>query len=90
MPRMALINYIKDLYENEELSLCEIARKTGHSFEIVRKYAERTDWNEEVRPNSGPQNYPVLGTYIPIIDESLEGDCKVPRKQRHTSKRMTA
>ena len=39
MLRMAQIKYIKDLYENEETSLREICRITGHSFETVRKYA---------------------------------------------------
>ena len=41
MLRMAQIKYIKDLYENEEASLREICRITGHSFETVRKYAYR-------------------------------------------------
>ena len=37
MLRMAQKEYIKDLYENEEKSLREISRITGHSFETVRK-----------------------------------------------------
>lgn len=40
---MAQIEYIKDLYENEELSSREIARRTGHSFKTVRKYAYQED-----------------------------------------------
>ena len=36
---MAQIDYIKDLYENEDLSLREISRRTGHSFQTVQKYA---------------------------------------------------
>ena len=37
MLRMAQIEYIKDLYENEEVSLREISRRTGLSFETVQK-----------------------------------------------------
>lgn len=39
-------------------------------------------------PNVEPENYPVLGKYIPIINEWLEGDSKVPRKKRHTATRI--
>ena len=44
---MAQQQYIKDLYENEEVSLREIARRTGLSFQIVQKYAYKENWNEE-------------------------------------------
>lgn len=84
MLRMAQIQYIKDLYENEEKSLREISRITGHSFETVRKYAYQTNWSEDHLPNIEPQSYPVLGEFIPVIDKWLEADRKVPRKQRHT------
>jgi len=86
--RMAQIQYIKDQYENEEVSLREISRKTGHSFETVRKYAYQEDWREDRLPDVEPKSYPVLEDYIPIIDQWLEADRKVPRKQRHTSKRI--
>ena len=36
---MAQQQYIKDLYENEEVSLREIARRTKVSFQTVQKYA---------------------------------------------------
>ena len=44
---MAQVQYIKDLYENEEKSLREISRITGHSFETVQKYAQKENWNED-------------------------------------------
>ena len=47
MLRMAQVNNIKDLYENEDLSLREISRKTGHSFKTVQKYAYQLDWSED-------------------------------------------
>ena len=88
MLRMAQIQYIKDQYENEEASLREIARKTGHSFETVRKYAYQEDWRGDKLPDIEPQSYPILEKFIPTIDEWLEADRKIPRKQRHTSKRI--
>lgn len=84
MLNMAQIQYIKDLYESEEASLREISRRTGHSFETVQKYAYQTDWNEDSLPDVEPQNHPMLGEYIPVINEWLEADRKAPRKQRHT------
>ena len=88
MLRMAQIKYIKDLYENEEASLREICRRTGHSFETVKKYAQREDWWEEKLPNLEAQRYPNLEKYIPSIDEWMEADRKLPRKQRHTAMRI--
>ena len=81
---MAQIKYIKDLFENEEASLREISRITGHSFGTVRKYAYQENWSEDNLPDIEPQSYPVLRDYIPIIDKWLEEDRKAPRKQRHT------
>ncbi|NCB24117.1 MAG: IS21 family transposase [Bacteroidia bacterium] len=81
---MAQINHIKDLYENEDLSLREIQAKTGHSFRTVRKYAYQLNWSEDNLPNTEPQSYPILGDFIPLINQWLEDDRKTPRKQRHT------
>ncbi len=88
MLRMAQIDYIKDLYENEDLSLREISRRTGHSFQTVQKYAYQEDWSAEQLPNLEAENYPNLEKYIPSIDEWMEADRKLPRKQRHTAMRI--
>ena len=85
MLRMAQIDYIKDLYENEDLSLREISRRTGHSFQTVQKYAYQENWSAEQLPNLEAENYPNLEKYIPSIDE---WDRKLPRKQRHTAMRI--
>ena len=84
MLNMAQIEYIKHLYENEGKSLREIAKITGKDFRTVQKYAYRNDWNPKVLPNVEPENYRVLGSYIPTINEWLEQDAREPRKQRHT------
>lgn len=88
MLRMAQIDYIKDLYENEDLSLREISRRTGHSFQTVQKYAYQENWSAEQLPNLEAENYPNLEKYIPSIDEWMEADRKLPRKQRHTAMRI--
>jgi len=85
---MAKIEYIKDLYENEGLSLREIARQTKKDFRTVQKYAYQNDWNPAVKLKMEPEDYPVLGEYIPTINEWLEGDEREPRKQRHTISRV--
>lgn len=87
--RMAQQQYIKDLWENEDLSLREISRQTGFSFQTVQKYAYQEDWSKEKLPDLEPSHYPVLEEYIPVINEWLEADQKVPRKQRHTAKRIS-
>lgn len=85
---MAQKQYIKHLYENEEMSLREIARKTKLCFQTVQKYAYMENWSPENLPNVNANNYPVLKDYITIIDSWLEDDIRQPRKQRHTVKRI--
>lgn len=84
MLKMAQVQYIKHLYENEEKSLREISRITEHSFQTVQKYAYQEDWSADNLPDIEPKSYPVLGDYIPVVDSWLEADRKIPRKQRHT------
>ena len=86
--RMTQVEYIKDLYENEGLSLREIARRTNKDFRTVQKYAYRNNWNPPVEPKMQPEDYPVLGEYIPTINAWLEQDEREPRKQRHTITRI--
>ena len=85
---MAQQQYIKHLYEKEEKSYAEIARTTNLNYRTVRKYALKDDWSEDKLPNLEPESYPVLGEFIPTINEWLEKDKLVPRKQRHTGKRI--
>ena len=85
---MAQAEDIKHLYENEGKSLREIAKIVHMNFRTVQKYAYRDDWNPQVVPSTNPEDFPVLGEYIPIIDEWLEQDEREPRKQRHTISRI--
>ena len=88
MMRMTEVEYIKDLYEKEGLSLREIARRTRKDFRTVQKYAYRDNWNPSVQMSMDPKDYPILGAHIPVINEWLEQDELEPRKQRHTISRV--
>jgi len=55
---MLQIEYIKDLYENEGLSLREIAKRTHTDFRTVQKYAYQNDRNPPVKLNIQPEEYP--------------------------------
>lgn len=84
---MASINYIKDLYENEGKSFTEIAKRLEIDPRTVKKYALMDDWSyEESRVRKS--TYRVLGPYIEIINKWLDDDTKIPRKQRHTARRI--
>jgi len=85
---MARIEYIKHLYEDEGKSLREIAEIVGVNFRTAQKYATKYDFNTGDLPNVNPENFPVLGPYISIIDGWLENDRREPRKQRHTAMRI--
>lgn len=88
MLRMPKVEYIRDLYENEGKSLRAIARETKTDFRTVQKYAYRDNWSPPVQIKMHPEEYPVLGEYIPAINEWLEQDEREPRKQRHTITRV--
>ena len=87
MIRMAKRMCIKEMYE-EGKSKNEISRRLGLNYRTVSKYAEMDDWNDDKLPSLAPENYPILGKFIPMIDEWLEADKTAPRKQRHTAKRI--
>ena len=88
MLKMAQQQYIKHLYEVEERSLNEIHKITGYNYRTVRQYAYKEDWNEDNLPDVEPESYPILGEFIPVINQWLENDRKIPRKQRHTAQRI--
>lgn len=88
MLKMAQKQYIKHLYETEGKSLREITRIMDLSFQTVKKYAYEDNWNQDHLPNVEPLKHPMLGPYIETIDQWLEEDRRVPRKQRHTATRI--
>jgi transposase len=42
-------NYLTNLRQFEGLSLREIANRSGHHFNTVKKYADKEGWNTEYK-----------------------------------------
>lgn len=78
--------YIKFLREHEGYSISEIATRMNVNWRTAKKYADKDDWNETLEKRLG--RYPVLGPYLEIIDTWLLEDETLPRKQRHTARRI--
>lgn len=86
MLHMDEINYIRKMDQYEDVSVREISRRTGKHFNTVKKYIEMEDFNETYTPPHPHAS--LLDPLKPTIDKWLEMDMKVPRKQRHTVKRI--
>ena len=86
MLHMDEIDYIRKIEQFEDVSLREICRRTGKHYKTVKKYIEMEDFNKTYKKPQ-PQ-LSLLNPLKPIIDKWLETDMKVPRKQRHTVKRI--
>lgn len=80
------IKYIKRMYEVEGISMREIHRRTGYHMNTIKKYVEMEDFNQLAKKRKN--NPSKLDPLKPIIDEWLKEDLNVPRKYRHTAKRV--
>lgn len=86
MLTMIQVHHIKFLYEEKGYSLRKIAEETGHDFKTVQKYVEQQDFNlklEKRKPVSKK-----IDAYKEDIMKWLMADLDMPRKQRHTGKRV--
>lgn len=63
----------------------QIQRETGHSRVTIRKVLEQEHSDYKKR---GHQPCPVLGVYHQSIESWLKADQEVPKKQRHTARRI--
>ncbi|WP_242225420.1 IS21 family transposase [Bacillus cereus group sp. BfR-BA-01380] len=86
MLAMPEIHYIKYLRENEDLNISEIARRTGSNWRTVKKYADGDVLTKDIRPKKKGMMYEQ--GYGEIVDDWLEEDLKLKRKERRTSKRI--
>ena len=84
---MAEIKYIKHLREKEGKSIQAISGILDIDWRTSKKYADCEDFNLVV-PQRRKRSRPVMGPYETIVDAWLLADRKVPRKQRHTAKRI--
>ena len=83
MLRMDKQNYLSNLREFEGMSLREIAERTGHHFNTVKKYADREEWNEVYKPRK--ERVSGLDPLKETIDEWIRADLKRKRKYRRTA-----
>jgi transposase len=77
--------YIRTAHRVYDKTIKQISRETGHSRNTIRK-ALRDEYGTYKKRARQP--YPVLGSYIEIIDNWLKDDCDRPKKQRHTATRI--
>jgi transposase len=78
---------VRQMRAIEGLSLREISRQTGWHRETIQRILEETAPSGYQR-QAAPRR-PVLGPFIPIIEQILKHDkAGVRRKQRHTAKRL--
>lgn len=77
--------YIRTAYRVYGKKIRQIARETGHSRNTIKKVLRGQYSGYKCRES---QPYPILGSYISIIDSWLKSDKNKPRKQRHTARRV--
>ena len=68
------------------MSWRRISKEVGVSRQTVRKYAQLEDCSPE--PPARPAAVSKLDPYKPLIGKWLEADRFMPRKQRHTARRV--
>jgi len=66
-------------------SIKKLARETGHSINTIRKILKGECEGYQDRKT---QPHRVLGEFIEIIEKWLIADKEVPKKQRHTARRI--
>lgn len=77
--------YVRTAHRVYGKTIREIARETGHSRNTIKKALKGEHSGYKPRTH---QAFPVLGSYLPVIDKWLEDDKQRPKKQRHTAVRV--
>lgn len=77
---------IRRAYFLENKSVRKIAKELKHSRDMVKKAIELAEPGEYTLQQRRPA--PVLGCYIPRIDELLAESERLPRKQRYTGHKI--
>ncbi len=87
MLTMTQINDIRKAFFEEGQNISQIARTYRVDRKTVRRYINKTDWNQPVAVTTAGV-FPKLTPYKEKIDHWLLDDKKHKRKQRHTAKRV--
>ena len=79
-------NYLSGLSQYEGLSLREIAKRSGHHFNTVKKYVDIEDWNSSYKPRK--QRASLLEPLKETMDTWIKEDLKRSRKHRRTGTKI--
>ena len=84
---METIAKVRIRYHRDKESISRIARKMNLSRATVRKYV---DYDEDVPKYSKrkPRPRPQLGAFEETLQQWLETDAHLPRKQKRTARRL--
>jgi transposase len=83
---MAEVETIREMYFTKGCSVSEIAGQTGKDRKTVRKYLQEADWNTPIHEKRCKGS--KLDPYKETINNWLETDRKIRKKQRHTARRV--
>ena len=85
---MDQIHHIRELFYQQGKNITEIASETGLNRKTVSKYVDMEDFNCPPPTPALEEHESKLNPFKPLINEWLQADELVPRKQRHTAKRI--
>lgn len=88
MIKMAQLENIRKMYHMEELSIREISRRTGIHRDTITKYLAIEEPKPPKYKLTKERKHPVLGPFIPMIQQIIEEDKTRHRKQRHTGTKI--
>ncbi|MBT9141352.1 MAG: hypothetical protein DDT30_01944 [Dehalococcoidia bacterium] len=75
--------YIRYLYEKEELSINEISTRVGIDWRTAAKYATKGDWSPV--QNKQTRRRPVMASFVDTVEVWISEDYLLPRKERRTA-----
>ena len=86
MLKVEEIEQIRQAYYREGKSIRQIAKELHHARHVVREALQDVGPREYSRIQLRPS--PVVGPFIPTIEQWLREDQQRPKKQRHTAHRI--
>jgi len=86
MLKMKEIADLRKMYFEEGVNITQIQKKTGFDRKTIRKFINKKDWNDPVQVPIERES--KLDKFKKMIDQWLDADKEMRKKQRHTAKRV--
>ena len=86
MLKMKEIADLRKMYFEDGANITQIQKKTGFARKTIRKFINKKDWNDPVQVPIEKES--KLDKFKPMVDQWLEADKEMRKKQRHTAKRV--